>query len=276
MEEQKKTVSTDSDAQPQVTLLDKEPVAQAVEPTPVAVTETTKKSNRLYIVGAIVLVVVALLAVWMRLEREGRVDTSFFSSLQFSQSTSATVAVVNGEELVNQDLELSIEQLNQAAVAQGRNPEDEVIKNDIREAAIDMLVNTTLLQQSAASEGVVISDEEVFERISALTEQAGGSEVLESRMQEFGIDQDTFEDDIRTELTITTLLDDVLAEADLTVTEAEVVAVYEQAGGTQPDAPTLDEVRPQIEQQILQTKERAVVDEYIDSLRAVADIEIVS
>lgn len=276
MEEKKTPVESGAEQQPQVKLVDKEPVVAAFEKMPAAIPTPIQKKSPLMISIAVVLVVIALGAVWMRLEREDRVSTSFFSSIIASQEAGATVATVNGTELLGKDLELSIEQLEQAAIAQGRNPADEKIKTDIRELAVDMLVNTTLLQQAAETEGIAITDEQVQERMTQLEIESGGAEVLAARMEEFGIDRDTFARDVRTELTIVTLLDTVFAVSDLSVTEEEVAAVYEQAGGASPDAPSLAEVRPQIEAQIVQSKEQSVVDAYLEELRAAADIKIVS
>jgi FKBP-type peptidyl-prolyl cis-trans isomerase (trigger factor) len=272
MEEQKQTVETEVEQTPQVKLVDKEPVVAAFEQT----TPAPKKKNIWLIAGAVVLVVIALGAVWMRLEREGRVGTTFFAGMFAAQEASAPVATVNGQTLRNADLMLSVEQLEQAAIAQGQNLEDPAVQTQIQELAVEMLVNTTLLKQQAQSEGIVITEAQVTERMEQLEIEAGGAEVLAARMEEFGIDRDTFAADVRTELTIVALLESVFSDSDLQPTDEEVTALYEEVAQTQTDVPPLDEVRPQVEAQLQQNKEQQAVEMYLEELRAVADIEIVS
>ena len=124
MEEKKEahtTESTTTDAHPQVKLMDKEPIAVAMEhsPEPVAthIAAPARRSWKFTAV-AVVLVVVALLAVLFRLEKEGRVETNLFSGIIASQEANAKVAVVNGEALRKTDLTVSADQLAQAATAQ--------------------------------------------------------------------------------------------------------------------------------------------------------------
>jgi peptidyl-prolyl cis-trans isomerase SurA len=210
------------------------------------------------------------------MESEGRVGTTFFSGMMAAQESGTVVANVNGEVLRGGDLELSIGQLEQTAIAQGQNPQDPQIQTEIRELATEMLVNTTLLQQAAEEAGITVTAEQIEERIVQLETESGGAEVLMARMEELDIDRSTFEADVRTELTIVALLDTVFAGLDLSASDEEVSAVYEQAASSQEGVPPLEEVRDQVEAQVIQDKQQAAVDAYIDELRAAADIEIVS
>lgn len=263
------TASAETTTSPESVTAASETVANT---TPIA---QPMSRNTKFTIAAIAMVLFALAAVWFRLEQEGRVGTNFFSGIEAMQEAAAVVAIVNGDELKGRDLELSLEQLEQSALQQGLDPATPELADQIKTQATEMLVNTTLLLQTAAAEGIVVSEEEINVRITELEEQAGGAEVLAERMQEFDIKQETFEEDIRTELTIIALLDTVFATADLTVTEEEVLAVYEQVGGGLEGAPALELVRPQVEAQIRQAKEQQVVDAYLDTLREVADIEII-
>lgn len=284
MKDKKQTAPTEEkvpaqptpEAEPQVSLTEPELVAASVEPQPSeAAPATAPAAKRNYLTyGAVVLVVVALLAVWSRLESEGRVATNVFGSVAELFAGDPVVVTVDGEALRESDLELSIEQLSQGAAAQGVDPTTEAMQADIRSQAIDMLVNTTLLTNAAAEAGVEVTDEDVAARRSELEEAAGGPEVLAERMAELEIDSALFEEDIRTELVITELLEGVFADADLSVTDEEVQAVYDRAAESGADVPPLEDVRSQIEQQIISVKEQDTVTAYIDELRGAADIEI--
>jgi hypothetical protein len=66
----------------------------------------------------------------------------------------------------------------------------------------------------------------------------------------------------------------VFTEKNIQITEEEVVAIYEAAGGAEADLPPLDEVRGQIEAQVRGTKEQEAVTAFIDELRKGASIQI--
>lgn len=278
MEEQKKPVEA-VEKKPEVKLADKEPITAAVEGTTMPVAGAAvkpRKKNYTYTIAAVALVLFALGAVWFRLEKEGRVDTSFFSGVIDAQKANEVVATVNDDVLRYDDLELSLEQLRQAAMVQGQDPEAPELAEQLRSQATDMLINTTLLEQEANKQGIVITQEQITTRMAELEEAAGGAEVLAARMTEFGIDRETFSEDVRVELTVLALLDTVLTEEDTVVTEEEVVAIYENAAASGVQVPPLDEVRLQIEAQVRQSKEQTVVENYLAELRQAADIEIVS
>jgi FKBP-type peptidyl-prolyl cis-trans isomerase (trigger factor) len=220
-------------------------------------------------------VVVALAGILYALEKDGRVNSNVFSGIIDSQEAQSGVAVVNGEVITEAELAVASTQLAQAAAAQGADPADPTIQATIRSQALDLMIGTTLLTQTAAAEGVTVADEEVAERLAAIEADAGGAEALATRMQEFGITMETLEADVRSELIISKLLDTVVTEEDTVITDEEINAAYEGAGGSGAELPPLEDVRTQIETQLQQAKGKAVIDEYVGQLRADADIEII-
>lgn len=279
--EEKKTSADTADTNPQVDLMDKEPIAEAMEATPspaegsaAAATNTNTRSMKLTII-AVVIVVVALAGILYALEKDGRVNSNVFSSIIDKQEAQAGVAVVNGETITESELAVASTQLAQAAAQQGADPTDPAVQASIREQALDLIIGTTLLTQTAEAQGVTVADQEVEERLAAIEADAGGAEVLATRMQEFGITMETLEADIRSELIISKLLDTVVTDEDTVITDEEITAAYEGAGGSGVELPPLEEVRTQIETQLQQAKGESVIDEYVGQLRADADIEII-
>ena len=274
MEEKKTSVDT-TDTNPQVDLMEQEPIAAAMEPTPGPVegAATTTRSLKLIIVSVLV-VVVALAGILYALEKDGRVNSNVFSGIIDSQQTQTGVAVVNGETITESELAVASTQLAQAAAAQGADPADPTIQATIRSQALDLMIGTALLTQTAEAQGVTVPDEEVAERLAAIEADAGGAELLATRMQEFGITMESLESDVRSELVISQLLDSIVTDEDTVVTEAEIVAAYEEAGGSGVELPPLEEVRTQIETQLQQVKGQSVIEAYVEQLRANADIEI--
>ena len=218
---------------------------------------------------AVIAAIGIILGVVYVMEEQGRLQTGWF----INESRTA-VASVNGVDIMAGDLTTSINQIGATAAQQGVDVTDPEVQNNIRTQAIDMLVNTELLKQEADKRGIVISDADVQSRIDQLITEVGSQELLTERMTALGIDDATLRRDVKTELMIQALLDQEFAGKDMSVSEEEVLGVYESAGGEAAGLPALAEVREQVEAQVRAGKEQVVVDEFIATLRGSATIEL--
>lgn len=242
---------------------------------------TATQSGSVWQGYAIAAVIIALMmaGVWYVLERDGRVTTSIFTGdgaglfRSGSEVAAGPAAIVNGVTLTAERLQPSIDQITQNAVMQGADPADPEVAVLIRQQALEMLINTELLMQAAAADGIEVSDEEVAARLAQIEEQVGGPEALELELADAGVSVAQLRDDIVTEITIQTLLTQVVGEGAIEVTEAEIVELYDAAGGEAAGIPPLSEVRDQVIAQIQQTKEQDIVQEYLAMLRLNAEIE---
>lgn len=237
--------------------------------------EVSQKSIVPYVL-AVVIVVGILLGVLYSLEKEGRSSTNIFAGLIESQRSGQVVAEVNGAEITQADLDVSMQQFAQAAAAQGVDLSNPAAVSEMQAQALEVLINTELLLQQASESGVSISDEAVDARLDEIVESIGGEEVLEERVAELGIDRDTLRENIREELVIQSYLDQLFSEAEVEVTDEEIESFYSSIGGGEgvEGLPSLDEVRDQIEAQIVATKEQEVIDSTLSELRAEAEIEV--
>lgn len=245
-------------------------VSETIEPS-------KKNNNRLYyIVAAVLAVIVLLIALVYIMEKNGRIQTSLFDGVERIQAERTTVATVNDSEISEYDLQISMEQIGAAAAAQGVDTTDPEVQSSIKGQAIEMLVNTELLKQEAAVRGLVVTAEDVDARYQQLLEEVGGEEVLMERMKQFGVTHKILKRDIKNELIIQQLLDQVFAETEITVSEEEVLEMYNNAGGEAAGLPALEEVRGQIEQQINTTKEQEIVNSFVDGLREKSEVNVLT
>lgn len=252
-----------------------EPVASALEPesnTSNSEASTTKPGYLKWVYSAIAVVIV--IAAFYGMEHSGKLNTQLFSGVDRFFSSHKTVATVNENKISQYDLTVSIEQITAGAEAQGVDVTSPEVQADIQSQAIDMLVNTELLKQEATVRGITIDDEAVQARLDELAVQVGGNEALEERMKEFNVTTAILRRDIKNELTIQTLLDQVFAEADISVSEEEVTKLYEDAGGVDAGLPALEEVREQIEAQVTSSKEQEIVTNFVNQLRDNAEVEV--
>lgn len=229
-----------------------------------------------YTILAVVLVLVAILGLTYVMESEGRIHTGMFDKVNKFADNYKAVAKINGVKATKHDLDVSVAQLSSAAGAQGADITDPKVLDGIRSQALDMLVNTELLKQEAATRGIAISDEDVNKRLETLKTDVGGEDVLKQRMAQFDVDEKSLRRDIKSELTIQTLLDQVFKEKGIAVSDEEIKAFYDQAAGAgkKADLPKLEAVRDQIEKQLRSSKEQEAVTSYIEELRKKATIEV--
>lgn len=230
--------------------------------------------GRKYTISAIALVIVAFVGLLYIMEEQGRIQTGIFDKVESALTSHKAVAKVNDGKVTRKQLETSVSQISAGAEAQGMDVTEPELAAQIQSQAIEMLVNTELLMQEAKTRGIVITDADIDERIDSLVEEVGGEEVLKERMTQFGIDNKTLRSDVRNELTIQKLLDEVFAEQKTEITDAEVEEFYESAGGADAGLPALEEVADQIKAQIQSTKEQEQVTSLIEELRGKATIEI--
>lgn len=248
-----------------------------VQMTPERVTDaqpTTekKKSITAYIVSAIVVIAIIVGVIFV-LEQQGKLSTGIFVDSD-GISAKATVATVNGVEIKGADLTTSINQIVATAQLQGIDTSDEQVQNEIQAQAVEMLINTELLKQEADDRGIEITAADVQSRIDLLITEIGSEDALNERMSTLGIDAETLRRDVKSELMIQALLDEVFAEEAIEITEAEIAEVYESAGGADADLPALEEVRAQVEAQIQASKEQQIVDSFVTELRTDAEVDM--
>jgi len=109
-------------------------------------------------------------------------------------------ARVNGEAISQFRLErYFVEYLEDQgrAVASIRNPK---AYQQLRRAALDALIDKTLLWQEAQKRGVTVSDEQVQTQVEQTRQAIGGAEVFARRLEDAGFDEASFTDYTRREL----------------------------------------------------------------------------
>jgi hypothetical protein len=221
-----------------------------------------------------IVALVFLAAALFFLERNGTLSTGIFDAYFEQQAAAAVIATVNGEEIIGRDLTTSMDQFSEAAIAQGVDVSNPEFKEMVRERSLEVLINTELLKQEAAERGIVATEEEIVTRIESVEAQLGGAAVLDERIAELGIDRDRLREDISDEIVIQALLEEIFTEAEITITDEDVEALYEEAGGAEAGLPALEEVRPQVEAQIQAAREQEAIDTFLETLRSDADIQI--
>lgn len=258
--------------------------ATAVTPSPVVVHEetpvstvvaTTPAASRAVMQYVIAGVIVLLMGVglWYVLEEQGRVNTGVFTTITELVNPGPAAAEVNGVKIPLATYEKNRIQIENNAAAQGLTVTDEAVKAEISKQAIDVLINTELLKQAAAKEGITVTQEQIDTRYQEIIASLGGEDALEAKMVELAITEDSLQSDIKGEILIQSYLSKAVDLSKVTVDEADVKAVYDQANTPGATLPPLAEVKADIEAQLKSTKEQELVNAHIETLRTDAKIE---
>ncbi len=185
------------------------------------------------------------------------------------------VAVVDGNRIYEDELAESIALVEQAAAQQGIDPSDEQVQLEIRSQALEILINNTMLLGAAEEAGITVTPEDAQTKYDELVAELGSEEELLARMKEMGLTEKKLRSNIEERILADKYIESVTDIETLSVTDAEVDEFVKalSTGGT--ELPPLEEIRPQIEAQILNQKQQQVVAELITKLRTEAEIEIV-
>jgi len=136
-------------------------------------------------------------------------------------------ARVNGEEISEFRLERYFAEFLEdqgRAVGNIRNPK---AYKQLRQKALDALIDKELLWQEALKRGVVISDADVQRQVDQTRQAIGGPEVFARRLQDAGFDAVSFTEYTRRELAAQQVFAE-LVQAGGTPDEKQVRAFYEE------------------------------------------------
>ena len=181
------------------------------------------------------------------------------------------VATINGTELTRAEFNRIRQQVMQTAQQQGLDLNDPNIVQQVNDQAMETLVNTELIRQAAVAAGITVTDQEVDARFAEVVDSVGGPEALAESLEQLGLTEESLRSDVEQELIVQGYLEQSV-DAEFSASEEEVQAFYDQQGGAE-QLPPLDEVRDQIEQQLVMLQEQEVIDGLLQELRAEAEIE---
>lgn len=182
------------------------------------------------------------------------------------------VATVNGEEILKADYETELENTKSMYAQQGMNLDelDAEMKEQVEQSVINQLVNTKLVLQSAAEDGITTEQKEIDTEMDAIKSQFEDDKKFKEALKENKISEEDLKLQVKDQLTITKYLDTTIGE--IKVTDEEVQAAYNQykeSAATQEQEPEdFETMKPQLEEQAIAQKKSEKVNELIEELRS--------
>ncbi len=188
-----------------------------------------------------------------------------------TRDTSAVVARVNGINITEAELDKRVSQVEQTLASQLGT--SSAITPEMKSQVLEELINLELLNQGAKKAGFEASETDVDAEVARVTELLGGEEQLETQLVLVGLTKDDLRSNIKSELGIRTYLEANTDVGKTEVSDDELRALYEAQFAGATDAPPFDEVKPYLEQQAVQEKSGAILQEFIEKLKGEATIE---
>lgn len=189
------------------------------------------------------------------------------------------VAEVNGEEIKKEEFESAYVAQFQQMAMQAQMSGQEVDQDQLKTQIAESLVGQRLLMQETANRSIEATDEETEETLTALAEQNGlaSSDEFLTALEEQGLT----EEDVMEQVASQVKVDKLIAEeaGDIQPSEEEVQKFYDDMKAQQEEMgagemPPLEDVKSELEAQIVMEKENTAVQELVAELRESADVTV--
>lgn len=192
------------------------------------------------------------------------------------------VAEVNGEEISQEEFTQTYESQfqNMAMQQQMMGGGEEIEQDELKQQVAETLVNQELMAQEADNREYTASEDDVNEMIDQLTEQNGmeDRDELFAAFEEQGMPEDELTSLLETQIKVDQLIEEESGEIE--PTEEELQEMYdemlEMQGQTEGEgeAPSFEELEPQLVQQYEMEKQGEAVQALIETLNEDADTTI--
>lgn len=194
------------------------------------------------------------------------------------QTSGTAVAKVNNEIITNSELKDRVDQTIENFSAQGLEANQEQIEQ-IRNQAIESLINEKLIFDYAEENNIEASEEEVEKEYSSMVFFYSGEENLEIQLESFGVSKEVFRENLRKNIIFKNSIEN-FSSLELTVTEEEIRNVYSvleeeaQKSELESELPSFEESRPWLEHQLKEQKILNESENFLTHLRSEAEVEI--
>ncbi len=189
-------------------------------------------------------------------------------------SDGGPVAIVNDFKIARDEFNKSVELITQNAALQGADVTSAEVKSEINKQALNLLVSNALLLEGARAAGHTASDEEVQAKWDALVVEVGDAETLNTRIAEAGLTEKKLRSNIEERVIVDAYLAAETNLDEIVISDEEVRTAYDSYEASGIEIPPFEEVKEFLRGQILGERQQEVVNDFIETLRAAATIEV--
>ena len=183
------------------------------------------------------------------------------------------VATVNGVEIAKSAYESQLASAITTFKARGVNTDDATQLTQIKNQVLTDLINNEVLNQAVIASGVTATADEVEKQVQALIAQVGGADKFAGELVKANLTEAQLRDNISKQLAAQKYLLTKVDVSKAVASEEEITKFYNDNVKGQTGAPALKDVKEQIRQQIVNTKQQQLVLAYVETLKVGAKIE---
>jgi hypothetical protein len=183
------------------------------------------------------------------------------------------VATVNGVDIAKATYESQLASAITTLKSRGVNTDDATQITQIKNQVLTDLINNELLNQAVKASGVTATADEVEKQIQALVAQVGGADKFAGELVKANLTEAQLRTNISNQLAAQKYLLTKIDISKATASDEEITKFYNDNVKGQTGAPALKDVKEQIRQQIVNTKQQQLVLAYVETLKATAKIE---
>lgn len=185
-----------------------------------------------------------------------------------------TAATVNGEKITKTDLDLRFEQLKEANQLQGVDLSDEKAVTEIKKQMLNDMISEKIILQNAMKSGISSSQADVQSAYDQLITNFKTKEDFEKELVSRKITEQEVKDGIAKQMILSKYIEQKVDLKNVSVTDAEIKALYDNYSSKQENMPKLEEIKDQLGNEVKQQKSRAMVLDFVENLKKDADIKI--
>src|SRR5690625_4816979 len=185
------------------------------------------------------------------------------------------VATVNGTDLTGENFitlyQIQFQQMAMQAQMSGEEPDQE----QLRTQTLDSMIEAELLVQDAQDRGYEATEDDVqnvLEQTATANEMASVDELLEAYSAQ-GIPEEQLRDDAQTQILVEELIENDIEVAEPTEDEVAELYDYMGLGEGEENGYSLEEIRPELEAQILNQNRGEAISAHVAELREDAEVE---
>lgn len=238
--------------------------------SPARAQHAPKKNGGTYILIFVVVILAALGGAWALGAFSGLKEDANEDTTEINPAD--VVATVNGSTITRGEFEDMLANVRASLGAQA----DAVDSATLEESVLNDMIDMQLLVEAADEQGVTVSEEEVQTQYTTFTSAVPDADELAAELGRLGLDEEQLKFNIEQELRVRKLLDTNTDLEEVSVTDAEIATLYEDAKTNAPEGgeiPPLEDVVEIARAQILQEKSAEIINAYLAELRADAVIE---
>lgn len=183
------------------------------------------------------------------------------------------VATVNGVEIAKSAYESQLASAITTLKARGVNTDDATQLTQIKNQVLTDLINNEVLNQAVKASGVTATADEVEKQVQSLVAQVGGADKFAGELVKANLTEAQLRDNISKQLAAQKYLLTKVDVSKAVASEEEITKFYNDNVKGQAGAPALKDVKEQIRQQIVNTKQQQLVLAYVETLKVGAKIE---